>query len=180
MNPILKKFSSFTEFTKYEYRDVSKPDQTITNKLKNFWFIYSNWKYKTTYIRDMISLTQKTSKEVPKWDKLKLSLTIYKLSDIFIGVYAVHSIFWHYKRNYFNSGRKLVELYIVTKIILNLFILNGFSFFSLKLISDPILYEYFSKKEEEWEENLKKKNQEIKDMREEIEMKMIKKEKSKM
>jgi len=180
MNPILKKFSSFTEFTKYEYRDVSNPNQTITKKIKNFWVIYSNWKYKTTYIRDMNSLTQKTSKEIPKWENLKLFLTIYKLSDLILGVYAAHSIFWHYKRNYFNSGRKLVELYIVTKIILNLFIMNGFSFFTLKMISDPIMYEYFSKKEEEWEENLKKKNQENKMMREEIEIKMIKKEKSKM
>ena len=179
MNPILKKFSVFTEFTKYEYRDISKPEQSFTEKIKSSWYIFSKWKYKTTYIKDLNSLTQKSSKEVPKWENLKYSLSLYKACEVLIGAYGIHSIYWHYKNKYFNSGRKLLEIYIITKIIFNIFFFNGINFFSLKTLSDPILYEYFSKKEEEWEENLNKRRTEIKDLQEDIEMRIKIKEKAK-
>jgi hypothetical protein len=152
MNPILKKFSDFASFKKFEYREVSKPNQSVMEKLKNFKLIYFNWKFKTTYMKDLKYLAN-TLSQIGK-QRLKNYHRIYKLSEIMIGCYIIHSFYWHYKNGFFNTGSKITELYIFGKITMTLCGLSVISFFLFKMICDPIMYEYFSKKEEEWDKSI--------------------------
>ncbi len=151
MNPILKRFAQYSSFHKYEYRDVSKPEQSFTEQLSNFKKIFIKWTFKTSYMKDLKSLKEKSPLEVPRATTLKRNYLFYKFSEVMMLGYCVHSFYWHYQKGYFHSGSKLAEIYIVGKITGTLFLLSALSFFLLKKSSDPAMYEFFSKKEAEWD-----------------------------
>ena len=80
--------------------------------------------------------------------------------------YCVHSFVWHFRKGYFHTGSKLTEAYIIGKILITLFTLNMCSFFVLKKSSDSIMFEYFNRKEDEWDKMVESKareNEYIKD-----------------
>lgn len=157
MHPIYGKFQRFQNFKKYSYTDISRPDQSLKEELKNFATIYYNSNYRTTYVRDLKNLKEKPSSEVSKARKLQKYYRMHQVTDILIVSYAAYSFFWHYKKGYFhiqtNKKLPLIDLYILGKIVFNVIFFASASFFLLKKASDPIMYEYFQKKEKEWEEN---------------------------
>jgi hypothetical protein len=161
MNPILKKFADHASFIKYEYREVSKPNQSMVEKLKNFKIIFLNWKFKTTYMKDLKYLSNNLSQVGNK--KLKIYYRLFKLSEFMMGCYIIHSFYWHFKNGFFNTGSKLTELYIFGKITITICVFSAISFLFFKMICDPIMYDHFSKKEEEWDKSIEltNKNSEV-------------------
>lgn len=157
-------FRKFVEFYKYDYRDVSDPNASLRERLKNFKLLYSKWSFKTTYLKDVKYLSTNPDIERGKRKKMSMFYQGYKLTDVLIGIYAVHSLYWHYKRNYFRTNKVALEIYIVTKIIFNIILLNSLQFFTMKTVCDPILYEHFTKKEEEWDRLYEIKKKEMGDI----------------
>jgi hypothetical protein len=159
-NPFLKKFAEYASFKKYEYREVSKPNQSISERFTNFKKIFLDWSFKTTYLKDIKYLNEKCLPDVYKSKKLYKYYLLYRFSELAMGIYCIKSIMWHYKKGYFNTSSKLTEFYIVGKIIFVLFTISAVSFFALKTSSDSILYEYYSLKENEWDKMIDNKKEE--------------------
>jgi hypothetical protein len=160
MNPILKRFAQYSSFHKYEYRDVSKPDQSLSEQFSNFKKIFFKWTFKTSYIKDLKSLKDKSPLDLPGASTLKFNYFFYKLSEVSMLGYCLYSFYWHFKQGYFHSGSRIAEIYIVGKISATLFVLSAVSFFILKKTSDRVMYEYFSVKEAEWDRNKQSKKKE--------------------
>ena len=175
MNPSIKSYAKFINFEKFEYRNISKPNQTISEKIKNFNFLFFDWKHKTKYMRDLKKIAQ--NKSFLKENKLSYFYGAYKTSEYAIGIYCIHSIYWHFKKGFFHTFSILTESYIILKISFNVIFMSMISFFILKSLSDPFMFQEYSVKEEEWEKMAKDKEKENYMIHEFSEVKKSQKEK---
>jgi hypothetical protein len=153
------KYDEFLAYQKFSYRLISKPTQTFIESLRNTKFLFINPSQKSSYFKDIKFLIANEEHNIEQRLKLKSYLKLYKFSDIIILLYGIHSLVWHYRNKFFNTGSKFVDLYIVGKVALNMVLLAYGSLFIFKYMTDPIMYDYFSKKEREWDELLLSKQQ---------------------
>jgi hypothetical protein len=160
----MKKYEQFIDFQKFSYIFISKPDQTISEKLKNTYYLFTNFEQKSSYIKDIKHLISNIDFSPEKRKKLQNRYRMYKLTDLAIVIYAIHSLHWHYKNKYF-TGAKLVEAYIIGKVIFNVCLIAYSAFFIFKNTTDSIMYEHFSEKEKEWDQRFLKRSAEITFMR---------------
>jgi hypothetical protein len=156
----MKKYEEFIEFQKFSYRFISKPNQTIREKFKNTYYLFKTSDQKSSYIQDIKYLIKNIDFSPEKRQKLQSRYRIYRMVDLPIVIYAIHSLHWHYKNKYF-TGAKLLEAYILGKIILTTCLLTFTAFFIFKNSTDWIMYDHFSVKEREWDERLMKRKDEI-------------------
>jgi hypothetical protein len=156
----MKKYEEFTEFQKFSYRLISKPNQSLTEMFKFTNFLFTKPSQKSSYFKDIQFLIKNDKYNPEARKKLRFYYNIYRFTDIGIIAYAIHSLYWHYKHKFFNSGSKLLEVYIVGKVFINMVILAYSSLFVFKYLSDPIMHDYFSTKEREWDNNIVNKDAE--------------------
>jgi hypothetical protein len=147
-------YDEFVAYQKFSYRVVSKPNQSLLEFLKNTNFLFTNFAQKSSYIKDIKYLIAEN--HIPLADRLKLkrSYQLYRLSDLLIIIYGITSLHWHYKKNYFNSGSKLIEAYIVGKVFFIAVLIGFTSLLLFKHATDPIMYGYFGQKEREWDDRI--------------------------
>jgi hypothetical protein len=143
---------NFVAFQKFEYSQISKPGQSFLEKIKYANKIFFKYSYKTTYVRDLTHLISNPEIQGGRRKILKRNKLFYDLLDIPIVIYGIHSIYWHNKHKYFLTGRKWIEVYIMGKIVFTMIALSYLKFFIFKEFSDPVLFEYYNVKEEEWEQ----------------------------
>jgi hypothetical protein len=157
-------YDKFTDFQKFSYRVVCKPEQTLSQRLKNTFYLYTKSEQKSSYFKD-VSFLLKCIEISPKIRiKLDRLYKLYKFSDVAIIAYGLHSLYWHYNKKFF-TGSNLIEAYIVCKVFLNICIFSFGAFFVFKNMTDSIMFDYFSLKENEWNQKLLKRSDEITFMR---------------
>jgi hypothetical protein len=151
----------FAEYQKYSYREVSQPNQTFTQKLKNFKKIFFKSTYRTVYFKETKELI--SNAKVPLKDRniLKTNNKLYNIGEIGIGAYILLTFRWHYKNGYFHNTNNIIHFYIITKIISCVALMQFSLYFLYKELSDPVMYSYFSKKEEEWDKEIENKRSQL-------------------
>lgn len=141
------KFESFIQYEKYNYTFISKPNQTIKEQIHNTFFIFNNRNHRSNYIKDIVALSNENKfdydkrKTLLKWNKY------YKYSEFLIFGFISFSLRHHYKKGYFSTNSRLIDAYILGKMLLYIYGFFAFKFSLLKYNLDPILFEYYSVKE---------------------------------
>jgi hypothetical protein len=157
-------YDEFIEYQKFSYRVISKPNQSFMEMLKNTKYLFTDFNQKSSYIRDIKYLIYENKIKIEDRLKLKRLYMLYKLSDFTIVLYGISSLYWHYKKQFFNSGSKFIEFYIIGKVFFNMILIGYSALFIFKYLTDPVVYGYFSQKEREWDTNIINKREENKAM----------------
>ena len=141
---------SLNIYDKFSYVKVSDPEYNLNEKLKQFWFIYSNNKNKSAYVNDCKAYYINPTKDIEKdRNKMNTYVKCFMYSDIVFLGGLIYSLNLHNKKGYLNTNSKLLNLYIIGKFMFYTFSFYTIKFYILKSFADPLLFDYYSIKEEQ-------------------------------
>ena len=150
-------FKKFKVFKNVSYVETCRPNQTFHEQIQSANKIFFKNMFRTQYFKDIKNLIIDPQLDKNDLSNLKKYYNIIKGADILLYIYIPYSILWHYSKKYFHKGSRALEIYIVTKVVFNVFLISYLAFFINKKLSDPILYKHYSIMEKKWSESQKEK-----------------------